>query len=126
MNKFIASTAAAVFALSLAATSFAAAPIKDLGNDVTEVDFQGNNASQWGLGPMSYDIDGGIKVMNVKPAAGISVALNNATIGATTDKVGLSVSVDSNVQPGTYPVTVTLENAQFGDEGTITFNVVVK
>jgi hypothetical protein len=145
MNKFIASTAAAVFALSLAATSFAAAPVKDLGGvdsngNVAEVDFRSNlgsldtaasqNVSEfissWSLGPINFDVNGGVKIMDVKAPAGISVALNDASSGATSDKVDLNVTADAGVQAGTYPVTVTLENAQFGDEGTITFNVVVQ
>jgi hypothetical protein len=76
---------------------------------------------QWSLGVIGVDIDGAnLKVAQVEGSSLIHVELNDASSGASLDRLTFSVSADANTPKGSYPMQVTLENTKFGDTHTIT------
>ena len=81
----------------------------------------------WSLGVVGIDINGAnLKITDVKAASGITVSLDDASGGATKDRLKFTVTAAANTPKGTYPVLVMLENKKFGDQGMITIMAEVK
>jgi hypothetical protein len=81
----------------------------------------------WSLGVVGIDINGAnLKITDVKAAAGITVSLDDASGGATKDRLKFTVTAAANTPKGTYPVVVMLENKKFGEAGMITIMAEVK
>jgi opacity protein-like surface antigen len=81
----------------------------------------------WSLGVVGIDVNGAnLKIADVKAAKGITVTLNDASGGATKDRLRFTVSAAANLPKGTYPVQIMLENKKFGEQGIITIMAEVK
>ena len=81
----------------------------------------------WSLGVVGIDINGAnLKITDVKVFAGITVSLDDASGGATKDRLKFTVTAAANTPKGTYPVLVMLENKKFGEQGMITIMAEVK
>lgn len=137
-------------ALALAATVALARPLQyvdEFGNstsDIPTVTFDAGDlptldteasqrvngfVPQWSLGPIGFDTDGGnLEIASVVGAPeGITVDLADATNGGgAADRLTFEVTAAPGVQPGEYPVTVTVRNTKFGEEGIVTVMVMVQ
>lgn len=82
---------------------------------------------QWSLGPMdSGAINGGLRVTEVSAPKSIHFSVLKAGAGGGSDRVTLLVAADAGTPRGTYPAQVTLENAKFGERGTVQVTVLVQ
>jgi hypothetical protein len=81
---------------------------------------------EWSLGVVGVDVGGAnLKIKAVEGSSLIHVSLTDASGGATQDKLKFTVTADANTPKGSYPILVTLENAKFGETGTVTIMAVV-
>jgi hypothetical protein len=81
----------------------------------------------WSLGVIGFDINGGnLKVKAVEGSSLIHVSLSDASSGASQDKLKFTVTAEANTPKGSYPILVTLENAKFGESGTVLIVAEVK
>jgi hypothetical protein len=81
----------------------------------------------WSLGVIGFDTNGSnLKIAEIDAVKGITVSLNDASSGATKDRLNFTVTAAANTPKGTYPVQVMLENKKFGNQGTVTILAEVK
>ena len=83
--------------------------------------------SSYALGYVdSSRLGNALQVMSVQAPTGICVSFNNETIHAGFDEYDFYVGVAKGVKAGTYPVSVNLHNPLSGNDGSVSFNVVVQ
>jgi hypothetical protein len=140
MNNFKVIIASSLIALALVSTSVARPVDMDTYDSSGEVatatvtfdtkGFASTNETQqydlttyvtnWSLGVIGFGIDGGnLTISEVEGSDMIKVTLNDASGGASRDRLQFSVEADANTPKGAYPMLATLTNSKFGESGTI-------